>query len=107
MCGGLRSITDVVVRTLIHPPTPPQPTPPHVINVASRASSKLLRHVLSTSYQGRGRQDINTPPHPPHPPNHILSMCGHHENRNAYTVVEIRATKNKNIYIYILYTDFP
>ena len=42
--------------------------------------------------------DAIIPPHPtsPHPPNHILSMCGDHENRNAYTVVEIRVTKNKN-----------
>ena len=38
----LRRIKDVVVRTLIHPPTPPHPS------VTSRASSKLLRHVLST-----------------------------------------------------------
>ena len=38
--------------------------------------------------------DAIIPPHPTPPPNHILSMCGDHENRNAYTVVEIRAKKH-------------
>ena len=108
-------------------PTPPHPTSPqsytfhvrwprraanvqeHSINVASHSSA---------SVHGRYHP---TPPHPTPPhPHHIPiiyypCMCGEHENRNAYTVVEIRVTKNMvssfvyaliyvyNIYIIIIY----
>ena len=85
MCG-LRSIKDVVVRTLIHPP---HPTPRHQHSIKSvfQVTSTCVDYVVSRTWSSPP-----TAPHPPHPPNHILSMCGHHENRNAYTVVEIRVT---------------
>ena len=51
--------------------------------------------------------DAIIPPHPTPPPNHILSMCGDHENRNAYTVVEIRVTKNMGTQKWMAYHENP
>ena len=58
----LKNVTLVDLMQVTHP-TSPHPS------VTSRASSKLLRHVLSTSKQGCCRQDVNTfpQPTPPHP----------------------------------------
>ena len=78
---------------------PPHPT--RANNVAQRRAASVQEHsinVASTSSASVHGRYYPTPPHPPHPRNHVLSMCGDHENRNAYTVVEIRVTKNMKIH---------
>ena len=69
-------------------------------------------HQRSMTWFPQAYMDVISPPHPtpphptsphptpPPPPSPVLSMCGDNKNLNAYTVVEIRVTKNMPFHFY-------
>ena len=87
-----QTLTSICVNIYVIFFTRPHPAPRHQRSIKSvfQVTSTCVVYVISRTWSS-GRYYT---PAPPHPPNHILSMCGHHENRNAYTFVEIRVTIN-------------